>query len=113
MRHVAGGFVGVHMLVTPGIHIAWSGAGVPYPVAIGVRRDGATEVGEIEQGRFGGGVGTIFVAGYDDAAYLCCRAAYPGAKWYARQLVATKHENDMAEHRDVTEMPVRLPNSGK
>lgn len=39
--------------------------------------------------------------------------AYPGAKWYERQVAKIKHEKDAAEHRDVTEMPVRLPGSGK
>jgi NhaP-type Na+/H+ or K+/H+ antiporter len=39
--------------------------------------------------------------------------AYPGAKWYERQVAKIKHEKDVAEHRDVTEMPVRLPHAGK
>jgi NhaP-type Na+/H+ or K+/H+ antiporter len=39
--------------------------------------------------------------------------AYPGAKWYERQVEKIKHEKDVAEHRDVTEMPVRLPHAEK
>jgi NhaP-type Na+/H+ or K+/H+ antiporter len=40
--------------------------------------------------------------------------AYPGAKWYERQVAKIKPEKkDVAEHRDVTEMPVRLPHAEK
>ncbi|MFQ6022129.1 MAG: cation:proton antiporter [Acidiferrobacterales bacterium] len=38
--------------------------------------------------------------------------AYPGANWYAARFAERKRKRDVPEHQTVSEMPVRLPESG-